>query len=317
MSRIHEALKRAEQERATAQQAGPPPSPTAPNASLEGQPAPAGEEIRPHDTPSNPVTEMPLTAGMPSLGGAFNIDTLLSRCAPQAWTPDLTTMLFLNGNENSRGTEEFRTLRSRLYHAREKMPLKKVLVTSALPKEGKSFTASNLAQVLVRQHGRRVLLVDADLRNPRLHQMLGTAASPGLADYLQGTIDEFAVMRRGPIENFFFIPSGHEISDPAELVASERLRLLLQRVEALFDWIIMDSPPAVLVSDASVLAKVCDGVLMVVRSNTTPADVAQRARQEFPEEALIGVVLNGTKKETEPYTRYYYENEKNGSQSKT
>jgi capsular exopolysaccharide synthesis family protein len=227
-------------------------------------------------------------------------------------------MLFFNGDDRARGSEEFRTLRSRLYHAREKMPLKKVLVTSALPKEGKSFTASNLAQVLVRQHGRRVLLIDADLRGPRLHMMLGTTSSPGLADYLQGGSDEFSIMQRGPMENLFFIPSGQEISDPAELVANGRLKLLLQRVEALFDWIIIDSPPAVPVSDASVLAKACDGVLMVVRSNATPVDMARRARQEFPDEALVGVVLNGTNMDAMPYTRYYYDAyQKSATESKT
>jgi Mrp family chromosome partitioning ATPase len=78
-------------------------------------------------------------------------------------------------------------------------------------------------------------------------------------------------------------------------------------VEALFDWIIVDSPPAVPVSDASVLAKACDGVLMVVRSNATPVDMAQRARQEFPDQALVGVVLNGTDGDAIPYSRYYYE----------
>src|SRR5205814_2919238 len=95
-------------------------------------------------------------------------------------------MLFMNGDDSKRGTEEFRTLRSRVYHMRKKMTLKKLLVTSALPKEGKSFTSSNLAQVLVRQHGRRVLLINADLRSPRLHLLLGTTAGPGLSEYLQG-----------------------------------------------------------------------------------------------------------------------------------
>jgi Mrp family chromosome partitioning ATPase len=120
------------------------------------------------------------------------------------------------------------------------------------------------------------------------------------------------------MENLFFIPSGQEISDPAELVSNGRLKLLLQRVEALFDWIIIDSPPAVPVSDASVLAKACDGVLMVVRSNTTPTDMARRARLEFPEDALVGVVLNGTDADAMPYTRYYYEAyQKDGTESKT
>jgi capsular exopolysaccharide synthesis family protein len=244
---------------------------------------------------------------MPSFASPFSVDALLARCRQQPWKPEEKTMLFFNGDDNARGTEEFRTLRSRLYHTREKMALKKILVTSALPKEGKSFTSANLAQVLVRQHGRRVLLIDADLRGPRLHMMLGTTASPGLSDYLQGKNDEFSIMQQGPMENLFFIPSGDQISDPSELVANGRLKMLLQRVEALFDWIIVDSPPAVPVSDASVLSKACDGVLLVVRSNATPVDMARRARQEFPDQALVGVVLNGTDSDAIPYSRYYYE----------
>jgi capsular exopolysaccharide synthesis family protein len=246
-------------------------------------------------------------AGMPAFGSSFSLDTLLARCPQMEWKPDLGSMLFLNGDDSARGTEEFRTLRSRLYHLREKMTLRTLLVTSALPREGKSFTSANLAQVLVRQHGRRVLLIDADLRGPRLHLMLGTTPGPGLSDYLQGRNDEFSIIQRGPMENLFFMPSGSGIADPAELVANGRLKMLLQRLEPLFDWIIMDSPPAIPVSDASVLATACDGVLMVVRSNSTPSDAARRARQEFPENSLVGFVLNGTSHETAPYERYYYE----------
>ncbi|HTT24131.1 MAG TPA: CpsD/CapB family tyrosine-protein kinase [Candidatus Sulfotelmatobacter sp.] len=294
MSRIHEALKKAEQERATAQGGGPAGFAAAPVAE-----APAYEELDAAHVASN--------VGMPDLGGPFSLETLLSRCPLTPWNPDLQTMLFMNGNDSAKGTEEYRTLRSRLYHIRERMPLKKLLVTSALPKEGKSFTSANLAQVLVRQHGRRALLIDADLRGPRLHQMLGTPQGPGLAEYLLGKADEASVIQRGPMEGFFFIPSGESIEDPAELVASGRLKILLQRVEPLFDWIIVDSPPAIPVSDASVLAKVCDGVLMVVRSASTPSDVARKARMEFPDQMLVGVVLNGTERDEAQYARYYYE----------
>jgi capsular exopolysaccharide synthesis family protein len=160
---------------------------------------------------------------------------------------------------------------------------------------------------MVRQHGRRALLIDADLRGPRLHLMLGTEPGPGLSDYLQGQVDEVSILQRGPLENLFFIPSGTGIEDPSELVGNGRLRVLLDRLGPLFDWIIIDSPPAIPVSDASVLAKACDGVLMVVRSNATPSDAARRARLEFPDEQLVGVVLNGTSGETAPYARYYYE----------
>jgi Mrp family chromosome partitioning ATPase len=137
--------------------------------------------------------------------------------------------------------------------------------------------------------------------------MLGTTSDPGLSDYLQGTNDEFSIMQRGPLENLFFIPSGTGAANPAELIGNGKLKVLLQRVEPLFDWIIVDSPPAIPVSDASVLAKVCDGVLMVVRSNATPFDIARKARQEFPDQALVGVVLNGTHGDSGPYDRYYYE----------
>ena len=296
MSRIHEALKKAEQERA-ANQGG------AVQSSYSSVPV--------ADTPVYP--DAPATApgagtpAMPAFASPFSIDALLARCPQMEWKPDMGTMLFMNGDDSARGTEEYRTLRSRLYHMREKMTLKTLLVTSALPKEGKSFTASNLAQVMVRQHGRRVLLIDADLRGPRLHLMLGTTPGPGLSDYLQGRNDEFSIMQRGPLENLFFVPSGTGIEDPSELVGNGRLKMLLQRVEPLFDWIIVDSPPAIPVSDASVLAKACDGVLMVVRSNSTPSDVARKARQEFPDQSLVGVVLNGTSDDAAPYAQYYYE----------
>ena len=298
MSRIHEALKKAEQERAA-------------NQGGAGQPNYAAVPVA--DVPVMPEMEAPRmsdpvsAAVMPSMSAPYSLETMMARCPQMEWKPDLGTMLFMNGDDTARGTEEYRTLRSRLYHMREKMTLKKLLVTSALPKEGKSFTSSNLAQVIVRQHGRRVLLIDADLRGPRLHLMLGTTASPGLSDYLQGKNDEFSIMQRGPMENLFFIPSGTGFDDPAELVGNGRLKILLQRLEPLFDWIIVDSPPAIPVSDASVLAKACDGVLMVVRSNSTPSDVARKAREEFPDQCLVGVVLNGTSDEAAPYARYYYE----------
>lgn len=298
MSRIHEALKKAEQERAATQggvvQAGYTPVSVADTTAVADRVASAA---------------IPALAdqGMPSFASPFSVDTLLSRCAHIEWKPDLSTMLFMNGNDGAEGTEQYRTLRSRLYHMREKMTLKTLLVTSALPKEGKSFTAANLAQVMVRQHGRRVLLIDADLRAPRLHLMLGTISGPGLSEYLQAKNDEFSIMQRGDQDNLFFIPSGTSLDDPAEMVGNGRLKMLLQRVEPLFDWIIIDSPPAIPVSDAAVLSKACDGVLMVVRSNATPSDVARKARMEFPDQALLGVVLNGTSKDAAPYARYYYD----------
>lgn len=287
MSRIHEALKKAEQERAMSQ----------PGSRVETTPA------------AVEVAEA-ATAAIPALstapGMSFNADSVLSHARQTLWTPDTNCMLFFNSEEHATGMEEFRTLRSRLYQAREKQPLSKILITSALPKEGKSFTSANLAQVLARQHGRRVLLIDGDLRNPQLHKLLGTDPGPGLFEYLRSEMDEFSIVQRGPMDNLFFIPAGNYSANPAELLANGRLRNLLNRLESTFDWIIVDSAPAVPVTDAVLMANDCDGVLLVVRSNSTPTDAARRARREFAERNVIGVVLNGITPELAPYMQYYY-----------
>ncbi len=290
MSRIHEALKKAEQERAMSQ----------PAVRVElGQ-----SVLEPSDEPVGTVATAPSFHAF-SPGAAFTPESLLTSRKTN-WMPDLKTMLFFSGEEHGSGIEEFRTLRSRLYQAREKQPLAKLLVTSALPKEGKSFTSANLAQVIARQHGRRVLLIDADLRNPQLHNLLGAEPGPGLSEYLQSAADELSIIQRGPMENLFLIPAGRNQGNPAELVSNGRMKFLLSRLEAMFDWIIIDSPPAVLVSDAALLANYCDGVLLVVRSNNTPVDAARKAVQEFRDRNLVGVVLNGMAPGLSPYSQYYY-----------
>jgi Mrp family chromosome partitioning ATPase len=108
------------------------------------------------------------------------------------------------------------------------------------------------------------------------------------------------------MDNLFFIPTGKRVSNPAELVANGRLKFLMSRVEVLFDWIVVDSSPAVTVSDPSLLSNFCDGVLLVVRSTVTPFDAARKARAEFGDKQLLGVVLNGVDSDALGYSRYYY-----------
>jgi len=288
MSRIHDALKRAEQERAT---------------SLGGR---AETSVAPAAAQPVSMPSLAPPAAMSSLTLGFTFETLLARCPQSHWTPDPRTMLFFQDDENRVGAEEFRTLRSRLYQIREKLPLKRLMVTSALPKEGKSFVTANLGQVLVRQHGRRALIIDADLRSPGMHRHLGAPQTPGLSDYLLGECDEFGVLQRGPMENLFFLPAGRLAPSPSELLANGRLKLFLQRVEPLFDWIIMDTPPVIPVADSTSLANFFDGILLVVRSNVTPSDLARRAREEFPDKLLLGVVLNGASSGKLAQSRYYY-----------
>lgn len=286
MSRIHEALKKAEQERALLQ----------PNAGLDSPATVLEAEV-------GAAGVVGATHGAP---GVVGLETLRARTRQTRWNPDPKVMLFFSEEEHAPGMEEFRTLRSRLYQARERQSLNKLLITSALPKEGKSFTTANLGQVIVRQHGRRAVLIDADLRNPQLHNLLGAEQGPGLSEYLRDEADEFAVLQRGPMENLFLIPAGHANANPAELLSNGRIKSLLRRLEPMFDWIIIDSPPSVPVSDAAMLANDCDGVLLVVRSNSTPVDAARRARAEFAGRNVVGVVLNGVSTETAPYMQYYY-----------
>jgi protein-tyrosine kinase len=291
MSRIHDALKRAEQERAT---------------TLGGHVEPALEEQPELQPVSMPISANAPSAIAPAMAPGFTYESLLARCPAGTWSPDLRTMLFFQEEEDRVGAEEFRTLRSRLYQIREKLPLQKLMVTSALPKEGKSFVAANLAQVMVRQQGRRALVIDADLRSPGLHRHFGAKQTPGLSDYLLGESDEYAVLQRGSMENLFFVAAGRTVSGAPELLANGRLKLFLQRVEPLFDWIILDTPPVIPVSDSTLMANFCDGVIMVVRSNATPSDLARRAREEFQDKLLLGVVLNGAQPGQDSRSAYYY-----------
>jgi capsular exopolysaccharide synthesis family protein len=171
--------------------------------------------------------------------------------------------------------------------------------------EGKTFVATNLAISIAQQAERRVLLIDGDLRAPRLHSAFGAPKRPGLADVLRGKINEFAAIQKGALENLFLIPAGQEVSDPSELLSTDKLTQLLNVLSPIFDWIIIDSPPAMPVHDASILADVVDGVLLVLRAGSTDAELAEKMAGEFRDKNLLGVVLNRVEK-ADSYGSYYY-----------
>jgi capsular exopolysaccharide synthesis family protein len=177
-------------------------------------------------------------------------------------------------------------------------------VTSSVAGEGKTFVAANLAQSFVRQPDQRVLLIDADLRVSRLHQALGAPCTPGLTEYLRGEADEFAVIQKGGDDNLCLIPGGAEVTNPSELLLGDRMKKLLDLLSPAFDWIILDSPPALAVHDASSLADLCNGVLFVVKAGKTNHQVAEKASSEFLKKNLLGVVLNGVDKHAS-YGDYY------------
>ena len=233
-------------------------------------------------------------------------DELIARCLPSRWSPNPASMVRFDGDADGSGREEFRGLRARLNLVRERQHLQRLLITSAVPAEGKTFIAANLAQAVSWQEERHVLLIDGDLRSSHLHLALGAPSAPGLSDYLNGSADEFAVIKRGTRPNFFFIPGGRPVSNPTELLENGRMKGLMERMASAFDWIIVDAPPVVPIPDAKVIGEMCDGVLIVVRAAHTPFDLAQRAYSEFRGKSFLGVVLNQVEARLTYGYHYYY-----------
>ena len=302
MSRIHEALKKAQQERSGVQgaeiEAAPQePLPVSTSTWQTAAPTLVTDEVAP-----GPETASARSASVEYL----RFDDLRARCAHPRWNPDPNLNVFLNPAVSPHGAEQFRTLRSRLYQLRSSQTLRTLLITSSVPAEGKTFVTNNLAHSIVRQPDRRVLIIDADLRCARLHVPLGAPDAPGLTDYLRGEADEMSIIQQGLESDLCFIPGGNEVTNPSELLLNGRLKKLLDRLAPVFDWVLLDSPPCVPVADASILAEICDGVLLVVKAGSTPLELAQKACQELNGRNIVGVVLNSAE-EPGLYGSHYYQ----------
>jgi protein-tyrosine kinase len=308
MGRIHDALKKAQAERAKAGDKD--------RARREG----GGEGAETHSREPAGSAAIGLGPARPAdVAGAAHLplafeELLSTGSSKSSWKPDTTRMLFFDGNARAKGREQFRTLRSRLLLLRNDRAIQKVLVSSPMSKEGKTFIAANLAQAFAQQAERRVLLVDADLRASDLYTQFGTSHEPGLTDYLRGEVDEIGAIQRAPLANLFFVPAGRRVENPSELIGNGRLKTFLGRVADRFDWIVLDSPPVMTVSDAKLLGEYCDGVLMVIAAGATPIETALKACQEFRKDQLLGVVLNRT--ETRPGYSGAYDNGKSPEGSK-
>ena len=294
MSRIHEALKKAASERIA--------QPAANSVSdLVGL---IGEDGSEKVGAAVALDQAKNTASSAQRVRNPQFEELLQKCQHVTWRVDPRSSVFANEVRDPTGAEKFRTLRSRLYQITSTRPLKRIVVTSSLPAEGKTFIASNLAQSIIRQQNRRVLLIDADLRASRLHLSFGAENAPGLSDYLRGEADEFSIIQVGPEPNLCLIAGGADVSNPSELLHSKAMENLLDRLAPMFDWVILDSPPAIAVHDASILADICDGVLFVVRAGATDFEVAQKALGEFDAKHMLGVVMNRVDK-SQGYPYYY------------
>jgi capsular exopolysaccharide synthesis family protein len=296
MSRIHEALQKAYRERMSL-----------PASKLNGFHAPMA---------ASALEEPPLVAP----------ESDLESIARYPWTPAILSLPTLS--DRGSGVEQFRSLRSRIYQAHYEAPLKTILIASGMPSEGKSFVAANLAVSLARNSVSNILLIDGDMRRPTLHNLLGASDSPGLSDYLEGSLDVMDVMQRDTnlemadgagvngISNLTFIPSGKAKDNSSELVANHRIEELIAKVSSRFDWILIDSPPALAVTDAIDLARAADAVLLVARGASTPYDVARRTQAAFGNSRILGFVLNDVKNAPHKGSynyNYYYNSGLDGS----
>jgi protein-tyrosine kinase len=204
--------------------------------------------------------------------------------------------------------EQYRRLAATLLHGQATNGLRVVMVTSAIVGEGKSLTASNLALTFSESYKRRVLLIDADLRRPSLHQLFGFTATAGLSDVLMLSEDQRLPLHEAS-SHLSIVPAGAPTNDPMAGLSSARMRHIIDEAREAFDWVIIDTPPVGLLSDASLLSAMVDGVVMVVKANATPYEQVQRAIEAVGRDRVLGVVLNRVEPNLSPayhaYGQYY------------
>lgn len=201
--------------------------------------------------------------------------------------------------------EEFRSLRTRLNHLQTQQQLKTLVVTSASPAEGKSFTAANLAISQSQLAGKRVLLADFDFRRPSVDKALQIPCAPGLTDYLQGRASLQEILYKIQNLNLFVLTAGDAVANPLELLNLNECHSLIHSLREHFDWVIIDSPPLLFAADGNLLSTLCDGTILVVRIGATTVDSVSRAMQSLCENNVLGVVVNGARR-SELYSKYSY-----------
>ena len=201
--------------------------------------------------------------------------------------------------------EQYRHLAAVLHHAQKASGVRSVMVTSAMASEGKTLTATNLALTLSESYQRRVLLVDADLRRPRMREMFALPDGPGLTDSLT-TAREGRLPVHQVTEHLWVLAAGRVVPDPMSMLASPAMKHLLDDARDSFDWVVVDTPPIAILPDANLLAAMIDTALLVVSAESTPYPMVQRAAQAIGQNRILGVVLNRAEKAGMPVYNYGY-----------
>jgi capsular exopolysaccharide synthesis family protein len=209
-------------------------------------------------------------------------------------------------NPKSPISEQYRTIRTNIEFASVDKEMRSLLVTSSGPSEGKSSTTANLAVVFAQQ-GKKVLLVDADLRKPTVHYTFKLDNRIGLSTVLVGEKSLDDTIKETDVPNLHILTCGPIPPNPSELLGSNAMKQMIQKAQESFDMVIFDTPPVLAVTDAQILANTCDGALVVVRSEQTEYEAIQKAKEllEPAHAKLLGIVLNDVA-QSKSSTYYYY-----------
>lgn len=222
---------------------------------------------------------------------------------------ELKRSLITNKDPKSPISEQYRTIRTNIQFSSVDQEIRSIVVTSSGPGEGKSTTIANLAVVFAQQ-GKKVLLVDTDLRKPTVHYTFNLTNTFGLTNILTRQSTLYDVVSESIEKNLYVLPSGPIPPNPAELLGSKAMDQFMEEVSELYDIILFDSPPILAVTDAQVLARKCDGVILVVSSGNTDQEQVVKAKELLvsAKSHILGVVLNNKKVQNSNYYYYYGSN---------
>lgn len=201
--------------------------------------------------------------------------------------------------------ESFRALRTNILHSKEHEHLRVILVTSSHPDEGKTNISCNLALAMA-ETNKRVLLIDADIRRPSMHKAFGLKKETGLTDVVRKKITFDQAIKPSGTNNLSLITSGEVLPNPSEIIGGNGMEEFIANARAKFDFIILDSPGILPVTDSTLLSPLCDGVLFAIRAEKTPREAVKRSQDLLKNvnSEIIGVVLNGI--DPDRSQAYYY-----------